>query len=198
MNVLRSALIALAVFALQSIAFGQSADESAKPPDGSPKQDEVGTGSGDANSEAPPPAAAQTSSGTDLRESMCLMIESGARANGLPLEFFARVIWQESRFQSARAPALQSGGLDHRDQPLVLTIDEGLGLRRVGSDRRLEAGLDQSRREVLVLQRPTGRLGDFSITGCGVPARNGRIVRLHVIVRSPEVPKEATAKRRTS
>ena len=41
-----------------------------------PKQDEVGTGSGDANSEAPP-AAAQTSSGTDLRESMCLMIEFG-------------------------------------------------------------------------------------------------------------------------
>ena len=53
MNVLRSALIALALFALQSIAFGQSADESAKPPDGRAKQDEVGTGSGDANSEAP-------------------------------------------------------------------------------------------------------------------------------------------------
>src|SRR5205807_3699098 len=95
MNVVRSLLIALAVFALQSIALGQSADESAKPPDGSVKQDEVGTGSGDANSEAPPPAAGQTSSGTDLRESMCLMIESAARANGLPLEFFARVIWQE-------------------------------------------------------------------------------------------------------
>jgi Transglycosylase SLT domain/SPOR domain len=31
---------------------------------------------------------------------MCLMIESAAKANGLPLEFFARVIWQESRFQS--------------------------------------------------------------------------------------------------
>src|SRR5216684_776782 len=35
----------------------------------------------------------------DLRESVCLMIESAARANDLPLEFFARVIWQESRFQ---------------------------------------------------------------------------------------------------
>jgi hypothetical protein len=30
---------------------------------------------------------------------MCLMIESAARAHNLPLEFFARVIWQESRFQ---------------------------------------------------------------------------------------------------
>jgi hypothetical protein len=34
------------------------------------------------------------------REAICLMIESAARANGLPLEFFARLIWQESRFQS--------------------------------------------------------------------------------------------------
>jgi hypothetical protein len=30
---------------------------------------------------------------------MCLMIESAARAANLPLEFFARVIWQESRFR---------------------------------------------------------------------------------------------------
>jgi hypothetical protein len=37
---------------------------------------------------------------TDTREAMCLMIESAAKANNLPLEFFARVIWQESRFQS--------------------------------------------------------------------------------------------------
>ena len=37
---------------------------------------------------------------TDIREAVCLMIEAAARANDLPLEFFARVIWQESRFQS--------------------------------------------------------------------------------------------------
>jgi hypothetical protein len=35
----------------------------------------------------------------NTRESMCLMIEAAARASSLPLEFFARVIWQESRFQ---------------------------------------------------------------------------------------------------
>src|SRR6185437_12774064 len=46
----------------------------------------------------------------DTREAMCLMIESAARAQGLPLEFFARVIWQESRFQSdAVGPATRSG-----------------------------------------------------------------------------------------
>ena len=32
-------------------------------------------------------------------EAICLMIELAARSNGLPLEFFARLIWQESRFQ---------------------------------------------------------------------------------------------------
>src|SRR4051812_34689534 len=36
---------------------------------------------------------------TDTREAMCLMIESAAKANDLPLEFFSRVIWQESRFK---------------------------------------------------------------------------------------------------
>ncbi len=47
---------------------------------------------------------------TDTREAMCLMIELAAKANDLPLEFFARVIWQESRFQSdAVGPVTRSG-----------------------------------------------------------------------------------------
>jgi hypothetical protein len=53
---------------------------------------------------------AETARETDTREAMCLMIESAARANDLPLEFFARVIWQESRFQSdAVGPVTRSG-----------------------------------------------------------------------------------------
>lgn len=49
-----------------------------------------------------------TDAGT--REAVCLMIEAAARANNLPLEFFARVIWQESRFQSdAVGPVTRSG-----------------------------------------------------------------------------------------
>src|ERR1700704_402888 len=53
---------------------------------------------------------AETGRETDTREAMCLMIESAARANDLPLEFFARVIWQESRFQSdAVGPVTRSG-----------------------------------------------------------------------------------------
>jgi hypothetical protein len=42
----------------------------------------------------------QASADTGTAQAICLMIESAARANGLPLEFFARLIWQESRFQS--------------------------------------------------------------------------------------------------
>jgi Transglycosylase SLT domain/SPOR domain len=58
-------------------------------------------------SSAPPPAIAPASDAgsrpdlqaSDLRDSVCLMIEAAARAQDLPLEFFARVIWQESRFR---------------------------------------------------------------------------------------------------
>jgi hypothetical protein len=57
--------------------------------------------------------AARPGSGTrdiDTDESLCLIIESAAKANNLPLEFFARVIWQESRFQSnAVGPVTRSG-----------------------------------------------------------------------------------------
>jgi hypothetical protein len=53
-----------------------------------------------------PPAAAQA----NTREAICLMIESAAKAHDLPLEFFARVIWQESRFQpGAIGPVTRSG-----------------------------------------------------------------------------------------
>ncbi|WP_244065096.1 lytic transglycosylase domain-containing protein [Bradyrhizobium sp. Ce-3] len=72
-----------------------------------------------ADAPAPPaekPAAAATDKPaddareSDTREAMCLMIESAARANDLPLEFFARVIWQESRFQAdAVGPMTRSG-----------------------------------------------------------------------------------------
>jgi len=48
------------------------------------------------------PTAAQTS--------ICLLLESAARAHGLPVEFFARVIWQESRFRAdAIGPVTRSG-----------------------------------------------------------------------------------------
>jgi hypothetical protein len=57
-----------------------------------------------------PQKAASNAFDTNTREAICLMIESAARANDLPLEFFARVIWQESRFQSdAVGPRTRNG-----------------------------------------------------------------------------------------
>src|SRR3954451_6621055 len=62
--------------------------------------------------EVPAPGHAAPSSSTDSQtsQSICLIVESAALANHLPLEFFARVIWQESRFQAtAVGPRTRSG-----------------------------------------------------------------------------------------
>jgi hypothetical protein len=57
-------------------------------------------------SETPGPA----NSNTPAAQSMCLLVESAAMAHELPVEFFARVIWQESRFQTdAVGPRTRSG-----------------------------------------------------------------------------------------
>jgi hypothetical protein len=66
---------------------------------------------------------------TDTREAMCLMIESAAKAQDLPLEFFARVIWQESRFQSdAVGPMTRSG---QRAQGIAQFMPGTAGERRL-------------------------------------------------------------------
>jgi soluble lytic murein transglycosylase-like protein len=66
-----------------------------------------------AATETPPPAAPPPparAGNVDVRESLCLMIEAAARSQNLPLEFFARVIWQESRFQAdVVGPRTRSG-----------------------------------------------------------------------------------------
>jgi hypothetical protein len=101
---LGAAVVMLLVVAVPAIAGDEtpartniaipSVEELAMPPD-----DKAGAQKG-----------ADTGRETDTREAMCLMIESAARAQGLPLEFFARVIWQESRFQSdAVGPVTRNG-----------------------------------------------------------------------------------------
>jgi Transglycosylase SLT domain/SPOR domain len=46
----------------------------------------------------------------EATESICLLIESAAAANGLPVEFFARVIWRESHYNpNAVGPLTRSG-----------------------------------------------------------------------------------------
>ncbi len=58
----------------------------------------------------PPDKPSDSVRESETRESICLIVESAARAANLPLEFFARVIWQESRFQSdAVGPVTRNG-----------------------------------------------------------------------------------------
>ena len=57
------------------------------------------------------------------------MIESAARANGLPLEFFARVIWQESRFKPEAVGPPTRGG--RRAQGIAQFMPETAAARRL-------------------------------------------------------------------
>jgi len=67
-------------------------------------------GAGAQNDGAGSPAVPKPNASGDTKESLCLLVESAARANGLPVEFFARVIWQESGFQpDAVGPLTRSG-----------------------------------------------------------------------------------------
>ncbi len=65
----------------------------------------------------PAPAIKAAPKTTATMDQVCMMMESAAAANALPLEFFARVIWQESRFRpDARGPVTRSG---HRAQGIA-------------------------------------------------------------------------------
>jgi hypothetical protein len=60
----------------------------------------------DRHDSAKPPDPASTSTAA----SICLLVESAAQAQRLPVEFFARLIWQESRFRpNAIGPATRRG-----------------------------------------------------------------------------------------
>jgi hypothetical protein len=54
-------------------------------------------------------AAVPNEPSRQVQQSVCLLLESAARANGLPVEFFARLIWRESRFRAtAIGPSTRS------------------------------------------------------------------------------------------
>jgi hypothetical protein len=60
--------------------------------------------------ETPPEAKPTPLPKPSTSEAICLLVESAAQAHGLPFEFFARLIWQESRFQpNAVGPMTRNG-----------------------------------------------------------------------------------------
>jgi hypothetical protein len=94
---------------------------------------------------------------SDAREAMCLMIESAARASSLPLEFFARVIWQESRFQpDAVGPVTRSG---ERAQGIAQFMPGTAGERRLLDPFDPVQALPKSAEFLDELRRQFGNLG---------------------------------------
>jgi len=67
----------------------------------------------DARAQESPPAGPDSASGAgkdEAQDSLCLLLESAAHVNDLPINFFVRLIWQESRFRSgAIGPKTRSG-----------------------------------------------------------------------------------------
>jgi len=103
MNVLRGVVRPLLFVAILGWAFPAIAKDldSDNPSHSAPEQSSVPTGPDGAN-HANPESAPPTSTSA----SICLLVESAAQRHGLPLEFFARLIWQESRFKpNAVGPA---------------------------------------------------------------------------------------------
>jgi len=136
-----------------------------------------GAGAQDAIPEEPrdtsPPAAPAGDAHLrpDLRDSVCLMIEAAARAHGLPLEFFARVIWQESRFRpDAVGPRTRSG-------------DSAQGIAQFMPRTAAERGLLDPFDPVQALPKSAQFLqelrGEFGNLGLAAAAYNAGPARVH-------------------
>jgi hypothetical protein len=94
---------------------------------------------------------------SDTRESICLMIESAARESNLPLEFFARVIWQESRFRpDAVGPVTRSG---QRAQGIAQFMPGTAGERGVLDPFNPVQALPKSAEFLAELREQFGNLG---------------------------------------
>ncbi|MGH6680887.1 MAG: hypothetical protein ACREDL_18610, partial [Bradyrhizobium sp.] len=95
------ALLVASAFSMLVIAGGEALSKDVYPSRvDSTMQPQVFTGSRDqdkANTQGPKQSLQDRA---NQKETLCLAVESAARANDLPLGFFARVIWQESRFRS--------------------------------------------------------------------------------------------------
>jgi predicted secreted protein len=95
---MRATITTIAALALISAAVAQE-----NPKEEAPATDEQ-------TAVAPVTEQSSQAQPTEATESICLLIESAAAANGLPVEFFARVIWRESHYNpNAVGPLTRSG-----------------------------------------------------------------------------------------
>jgi hypothetical protein len=101
---------------------------------------------------AQPAAAPAGPAGT----SICLLIESAALAHGLPFEFFARLIWQESRFQPNAVGPVTRGG---RAQGIAQFMPATAGERGLVDPFDPVAALPKSAEYLAELHSQFGNLG---------------------------------------
>jgi hypothetical protein len=90
-------------------------------------------------------------------DSICLMIESAAQSYDLPVDFFARVIWQESRFQpNVVGPMTRSG---QRAQGIAQFMPGTAAERRLLDPFDPVEALPKSAEFLAELRRQFGNLG---------------------------------------
>jgi hypothetical protein len=109
-------LLALAVSCLAAVtpvAHAQGADPtdpSGRPPQAAQRAPDQAGSRDEALSRGESRPEAGAAASASAFQSICLLLESAAQAHGLPFEFFARLIWQESRFKpDAVGPPTRSG-----------------------------------------------------------------------------------------
>lgn len=95
------------------------------------------------------PESHRTEGFEDANKSMCLLLESAAHANNLPVGFFTRVIWQESRF---RANAVG---------PMTYTGNRALGIAQFMPGTAAERGLLDPLNPIQALPKSAEFLSDL-------------------------------------
>jgi hypothetical protein len=103
------------------------------------------------------PADRQTTPAPGTSDSVCLMIEAAARTYDLPVDFFARIIWQESHFQPhVVGPATRSG---QRAQGIAQFMPGTAAERRLLDPFNPVEALPKSAEFLAELGRQFGNLG---------------------------------------
>src|SRR5580704_8806361 len=114
-------------------------------------------GQASAEHDPPPAEASPPQSATGSGDSICLMIESAARANDLPVDYFARVIWQGSRFQpDVVGPRTRNG---QRAQGIAQFMPETAAERRLLDPFDPVEALPKSAQFLAELRTQFGNLG---------------------------------------
>jgi hypothetical protein len=93
---------------------------------------------------------------TDVR-SLCRTLAAAAAQNGLPFEFFSRVIWQESRFNSGAVGPVTRGG--QRAQGIAQFMPATASERSLGDPFDPSEALPKSAEFLRELQAQFGNLG---------------------------------------